>query len=128
MQFKYGNIKVSVKHDGSGVPTWGTQPVYKYRVTVTGGGARYICLAWGSIYDFQYSKHNDKGIGAMVVDELLSAAADPDEFVSLVMGDASGREALKRGKTAEKVVSAAKRFNFDDLSAAVEKMRAQNLL
>lgn len=63
----------------------------------------------------------------MVVEELLSAHADPDEFISMVMGEATGSEALKRGRRAEKVVAAAKKFRYDELVKAVEAARERGL-
>ncbi len=64
----------------------------------------------------------------MVLDELASAANDPDDFIQMVMGDTTGREALKKGRDAEKIVKAAKKFNYDALMTAVDVVREKGLL
>lgn len=131
MKFKFGTIDVTVRNAGTGEPPWrggSAGTVYKYQVSVSDGSARYSSTAWGSIHDYERKHRDPKGIGAMVVDELLSANADPDEFVSLVMGGATGREALRLGKVGEKVCKAAAKFSYDALSNAVDDAREQNLL
>lgn len=66
-----------------------------------------------------------RGMAWLGIDDLSSANADPDEFITLVIGESKGREALQRGKDAEKVVKAAKKFTYEDLSEALEKTREE---
>jgi hypothetical protein len=131
---RLGALNITCKAVGEDVPPWGHgegRPVYKYRVRVTHSAfktSNYSTYAWGSINDHQKGKHDCDGIGAMVVDELLSAASDPDEFVHMVMGEAKGREALKRGREGEKVVKAAKKFRYEELRQAVEEAQEKGIL
>jgi hypothetical protein len=131
---QFGKLKIKCRVVGPEQSPWSgrihqpEQTVFAYKVSVSAGSARYSTKAWGSIHDYQSAKHDCSGVSAMVIDELLSANADPEEFVSMVMGDATGREALKRGRGAEKVVRAAKKFNYQDLVAAVEEAREKGLL
>lgn len=129
---QFGKLKVKCRVIGeetSPWSAWGKNGIcFAYKVSVSCGTARYSSKAWGSKNDYEQGRHDCNGIAAMAVDELLSANADPDEFVTTVMGDARGHEALKRGRTAEKTVKAAKKFNYDDLVTAVEEAREKGLL
>jgi len=125
---KLGNLNVSCKVVGEDEQPWNPHAVvYKYRVTVSLGKARYSSDAWGSAHDYERGKHDCDSISVMVVDELLSANADPDEFLTMVMGEASGREALKRAKSAEKVIKAAKKFSYDELVKAINEAEENGL-
>jgi hypothetical protein len=64
----------------------------------------------------------------MVVDELLSAAADPREFAEMVIGETEGKEATKRRAIAKRTCVAAGKFSYDDLERAVNAARDKNLL
>lgn len=124
----FGSMKITVKDAGTGQPPWGRDVVHKYHVTVAHRGARYSADAYGSIADHESGKRRPAEMAAMVLDELLSAAADPDEFVAMVVGEESGLAAVKKGKTAEKVIKAARRFGYADLEAAVSEARERGLL
>lgn len=97
-------------------PWGGRETVFKYQVKVahsTFKSSSYTTNAWGSIADYGAGRHDCAGIGAMVVDELLSAAADPDEFIA---------------RKGEKVVKAAEKFRFEELQQAVDAARERGLL
>ncbi len=120
-----GNITVVVKHVGEGAPAWDRQgdPHFEYEVTVKGpGGARYKSKAWGSSHDYEQNKLDWMGMAEAVLNDLYSAYTDPDEFFTIVIGEAEGREAYERGKDAEKVVKAAQKFG-QSIVPAYESVR-----
>lgn len=128
MTFRYGEIEARVEDVGEGSSPHSEtgEDVYEYRVTVRGpSGGRYTTRAWGSINDFHRGRHDHAGMASMVVEELASAASDPDEFVDMVIGEERGRRALERGKEAEKVVAAARRVGHDALFRASDFIRGQ---
>jgi hypothetical protein len=127
-RFRYGPIEARVEDVGEGVPPWREtvgRPVHRYRVTVKGPGGTHTTSAWGSLTEYETGEFDHSGIAEMVVDELASAAADPDEFIDIVIGEERGRRALERGKDAEKVVAAARRIGHDALFRAQEMIRAE---
>lgn len=132
MKLTLGKITATVTAAGEEMQPWGdrgSRVVYKYRITVkeTGKSTSYTCPAWGSIHDYERKKRDYASIGAMVVGELLSAVSDPDEFIEMAMGDAKGKEALKRGRNAEAMVEAAKKFSYAALSKAREVAEERGL-
>lgn len=124
--FSFGPVDVQVRKVSEEVPPWGDKIVFKYGVMVKSKHGRYHTSAWGSIADYEKNKLDEEGIGAMVIGELASAAADPDEFIEMVMGEKTGREALKAGRDAEKIITAAKRFG-DDIFEASDVVRERGL-
>lgn len=122
--FEYGNLRFTVEDVGEGVAPWDERqdPRTEYKVSVkASNGATYTTKGWGSINDYQQGKLDHRAMVWGVIQDLLSAAADPDEFITSVIGEESGRKALERGKTAEKVIKAAKKFKFEDLEAASQQ-------
>jgi hypothetical protein len=96
----------------------------EYKVLVVHGRARYntrTAAGDGSVGD-------RAAVGAAVVENLFAAAEDPDAFVTSAVDDAHGREALKRGKAAEKTVKGARKFNYNVLVDAVDAARERGLL
>ena len=126
--YNYGPVSVTIADIGDETQPWGRSGklVTKYKVSVKSPRATYSSHAWGSIADFEQGKLDHLHIGAMVVSELCSAAADPDEFVEIVIGEAKGREALKLGKDAEKIVSVAEKFG-KDIFVACDIIREKGL-
>jgi len=127
-KFSYGKIEVDVADVGEGVAPWDEkgETRHEYDITVKGpDGARYKSKGWGSINDYEQGKFDHRGLAWSAINDLYSANADPDEWINMVIGEASGREALDRGKTAEKVVKAAKKFSWDDLQEAFEQTQAE---
>lgn len=112
-EFRYGPLSVRVRLVGEGSAPWDERgsPRHEYRVTVSHpAGPKYTSSAWGSVNDFETGETDHRGMARMVVDELYSAAADPDEFVDMAIGEERGRKALEAGKRAERVVRAAAKF------------------
>ena len=127
-KFTYGALTFTVEDVGEGAAPWDPkeEPRYEYKVNVkAANGATYSTKGWGSINDYRQGKLDHRGMVWGVIQDLLSAAADPDEFITLVIGEESGRKALERGKTAEKVIKAAKKFKFEDLQAASDQAQAE---
>lgn len=122
-RFRYGDLEARVEDVGAGTPTWRErgETAFEYRVTVRGPGGTYRTQAWGSMI----GELDHRGMARMVVGELASAAADPDEFVEMVIGDERGRRALQRGREAEKVVEAARRIGADAVLRADEIAREE---
>lgn len=119
--FDYGPLKVTVEDVGSGIAPWDARGATrtKYKIAVKGpGGASFKSDGWGSVNDFENGEFDHRAMAWAVIGDLVSAAADPDEYITLVIGDAPGREALDRGKLAEKTIKAAKKFAWEDLEAA----------
>lgn len=76
---------------------WGEhRPAPRYDVSVTCGDLSYKTSAWGSQADFEEDRHRAREMAFMVLDEMLSAANDPDEFASMATGEEATREQLKR--------------------------------
>lgn len=134
MQFRYGTLRVNVTWKGEGSPDWDPDNAHhQYGVTVTGGRRRagaYVGDAWGSRKDFEEGIAPEdpdtmRSLARMTVEDLYSAAMDPDDFIDTVIGEAKGREALKLGKKAEAIVASAKEFGDADLEAAFEAARAE---
>lgn len=110
--FKLGNLVVSVRPVGTSFAPWeGRSKVFEYKVLVrdSHSGAMYRAPAWGSINDYQQNRHDFKGIGAMVVEELLMANSNPEDFIST---PASKKEV-------EHIIQAAETFEYDELLEAV---------
>ena len=127
--FKFGEMSCTVENEGPRPQPWDRgETAYQYRVTVRHGHVRYTSPAWGSIADYRRGKKDPRSMAAMVLDELLSAACDPNEFVQMVMGEETGRKALALGKRAERTVRTAKKFPLATLEAAVEEAREEGLL
>ncbi|MGI0148424.1 MAG: hypothetical protein ACREDF_02670 [Thermoplasmata archaeon] len=129
--FRYGSVKVSVQYRTDSIPRWeDTENLHhEFRVTAQHGTARYSAPAWGSLKDWQDGRDPDdedyaREMARLVVEELGSAASDPDEFIDLMIGDAKGREALGLGKEAEGVVATAQRFG-DAILKAADAARAE---
>ena len=133
MKIKFGPINVNVVDNGIDMPEWyknrGSRrgKVYRYKVTVSCGNVKYSCTAWGSIHDFEKAKRDYEGIGATVVDELMSARCDPKEFTGLVVGEKEGFERTRALGTAKRVCAAAAKFSFEDLEKAIEVIEAKGL-
>jgi len=129
--YTFGPINVTVTNVGRGRPPWDDDPSIgheEYDVVVDRGGRhQYRTKAWGSRAEYKEHRLDHGGIGALVVEELASANADPDEYVEMVMGDATGRDALKRGQSAEKTVAAALDFGSEALEAAMDDIREKGL-
>lgn len=127
--FKFGEMSCTVENEGPRPQPWDRgETAYQYRVTVRHGHVRYTSPAWGSIADYRQGKKDLRGMAAMVLDELLSAATDPDEFIRMSMGEETGQKALALGKRAERTVRTAKKFPLVALEAAVEEAREEGLL
>lgn len=127
-RFEYGNLTVEVNDIGDGVAPWDEKQEtrHEYDITVKGpSGARYKSKGWGSLNDYQKGEHDHRAMAWNVLNDLYSSAADPDEWINLVIGEASGREALDKGKLAEKIIKAAKKFDLDDLQSAYEKAQEE---
>lgn len=121
MRIDFGKVSVNCTVVGSGRAPWDDKNELRteYEVVVVCGRASYRTRAWGSIHDYGRRKTDCPGISAMVVDELLSANADPDEFLDMVIGESRGRDALRRGQQAEHIIAAARKFSYDNLVEAV---------
>jgi len=127
-QFKYGNLDVVVEDVGEGVAPWDESGESRdeYKILVRGPrGEKYSTKGWGSINDFEKGAKDHRSMAWNALSDIYSAGADPDEWITLVIGEATGREALERGKTAEKIVKAAAKFNWDDIQAAFEKAQEE---
>lgn len=128
--FEYGPIQVDVEYSGEGAAPWGTkgETRHEYKVTARDGNTSHSSGAWGSIRDYEERDPEEedlmRGMARLVIDDLSSAYFDPDEFIDMVVGELTGREALERGKEAEKIVEAAAKFG-DVLEAAAEAARAE---
>lgn len=87
-------LTVTVEDDGEERPPWNDVrgSVFKYRVHVEAPEETYDCPAWGSLHDRERGERDYEGIGWMVLDELQSAAYDPDEFFSMATDGDGGRE------------------------------------
>jgi hypothetical protein len=134
---RLGVLTVTCKVIGEEMQPWGKHGgmAFKYKVTVRHSAfksASYTANAWGSQHDYSQGKHSCDSIGAMVVDELLSAASDPDEFMDMVVGHGedpgAGKDIVKRVKAAEKTIKAAKQFRHEELARAVEEAQEKGLL
>jgi hypothetical protein len=118
--FKLGNITVSVSPAGAALQPWGNAKAFEYKVRVRSPeGATYSASAWGSINDYNQKHRNPRGIGAMVVEELMHAHNDPEEFLS--MASPSNRASFKR------TITSAKKFRFEDLDAAIQQAQEEGL-
>lgn len=129
--FKLGDITVSVTPAGASFQPWAlpSHPgsfkgspakVFEYKVRVRSPeGPTYSASAWGSINDYNRKHRDPRGIGAMVVEELLFANSDPQEFLS--MASPSNRAQIKR------TITSAKKFRYEDLVAAVEQAQEEGL-
>lgn len=127
-KFEYGDLKVVVDQVGEGSAPWDErqEPRHEYAIMVTGpGGAKYVTRGWGSTHDWETGELSHRSMAWSAIDDLLSAASDPDEFITLVIGERKGRDALDRGKVAEKVIRAAKKFPYESLQKAVELTREE---
>jgi hypothetical protein len=130
-RFRYGSLRVTVADAGEGVPPWrhehGAEPVvYEYKVTVRApNGATYEGPAWGSRHDYGQGKRQYRDLAQMMVNDLASAVTDPDEWFTIVIGDAKGREAYERGKTAESVLEAARAMGEDGVIEAGDAARLE---
>jgi hypothetical protein len=127
-KFKYGDLSVDVEYVGDGSPPWDErgEPHHEYDVRVKGAGGNYKTKAWGSLHDYEKgdaTAHRD--MARMVLGELVSAASDPDEWISMMIGEAAGREALERGKAAERMIKIAEKFDQDALFAAGDAAREE---
>lgn len=119
--FNYGNLKITVEDVGEGVATWDKErrPRIQYKISVKGpGSASFRTDGWGSINDYENGEKDHRGMAWSAIMDLVSAAADPDDFMSTVIGDSPGREAADRVRAADKVIKAAKKFKWEDLEAA----------
>lgn len=123
--FTFGPIKVTVTDRGAGIAPWDEKSAERTEYDVHVGS--YRTKAWGSINSYKQGKLDHEAIGAMVVDELQSAAVNPDEFIELSMGGSTGREALDRGRAAEKTIKAAQNIGEEGLTEAVEDIREKGL-
>lgn len=111
--FKLGNLVVSVRPVRSTLRSGEPGRRFEYRVLVRDfhSGAMYRSPAFGSINDYKANRHDFKGIGSMVVEEILTANSDPDEFRSMASPASK--------KQVERVVQAAEGFEYDELLEAV---------
>ncbi len=117
-RYRYGPLKVSVKDAGEELQPWGREVrlAYKYEVTVVApNGTTYTAPAWGSAHEHELGSRDRRAIARMTVDELYSALSDPDEWLDVVIGDAKGREAYERGKTAERVIETARKMGETEI-------------
>jgi hypothetical protein len=92
-----GGLRVHAEYEETAEQPWergGYAP--RYKVTVTCGELRYECPAWGSQADYEEDRYRAREIAFMVLNEMLSAAMDPDEFASMATGENATREQLKR--------------------------------
>lgn len=118
--FKLGDITVSVTPAGATLQPWGRAKAFEYKVRVRSPeGASYSASAWGSIHDYQRNHRDPRGIGAMVVGELMFAHNDPDEFLSMALP--TNRPQIKR------TIESAKKFRLEDLDAAVQQAEEEGL-
>lgn len=114
-------LTVSIEDDGTDKQPWTPNAtVYRYRVTIEDtDGNRYEASAWGSINDYEQMRRDNENIGWMVVDELLNAAYDPDEFFTMATEGEGGRQRAQQIldliATAEKMLPALER-NEDAIS------------
>jgi hypothetical protein len=125
--FKYGDIVVDVEHVGEGSAPWDErkEPRHEYKINVRGAGGRYKAGGWGSTSDFETGQLAHQSMAWSAIDDLHSALTDPDEFIDIVIGEAKGRDALERGKMAERVVKAARKFDETALARAAEMRREE---
>lgn len=132
---KLGRLTINVEDVGEGTPPWGddegghTEYEVKILAPATSAypGLLYKTTAWGSRRDFDADEFDHDAIGAMVVSELASAANDEEEFLEMAMGNAKGREALARGKAAEKVIRAANKVDPEMWIEATGDARVKGL-
>jgi hypothetical protein len=118
---KLDGLTLTVESLGEGTPPWEDWTVFRYQVTVEDeGGNQYVSDAWGSRHDYENGETDEDGIGWMVLDELLSAAYDPDEFFSMAIEGNNARaraeQILAMVATAEAMFPALKR-NQDTIEA-----------
>lgn len=141
--FEWSRIKVTVTSMGSNRPPWDIsgKNVVRYEVKIEAGSVSYATSAWGTINEHQKYAQNvrhqsqmkadelldHKGIAAMVVDELASALADPDEFLEMVVGDKKGTKALDALRNGERTILAAAKFG-SSITEAAEQIREEGLL
>lgn len=125
--FTYGSLKVTVRDAGEGYAEWDPrgEPRTEYDVSVSGAGGGYRTKAWGSVADFEKGEFDHRAMARMAVADLADAASDPDEFINMVVGEASGRAAFERGKVAERVIRAAGKFERAALLKAAEQAREE---
>lgn len=109
-------LMVVARHAGEGRAPW-RQPwtalaevSYKYEVRVSVGDDSYTAEAWGSMADYNLRRYDCEGVAWMVLYELLSAAEDPDEFVT------TWAEGLDR-------ITATKLHAMADLLETAERMK-----
>ena len=127
-KFKYGDLTVDVEYVGDGSPPWDQrgETRHEYDVRVKGAGGNYKTKAWGSLDDYRNGEPDaHRSLAQMIVGELVSAASDPDEWITMMIGEATGRDALDKGKTAEKIIKQAQKFDQDALFAAGEAAREE---
>lgn len=67
---------------------------HRYEVTVTYGEHTYTASAWGSLADYEEDRYDARQMAFMVLDEMLSAVNDPDEFAAL-MGDSPSAQQVR---------------------------------
>ena len=128
-RYRFGQTTVTVKDDGEAAPPWSKQGerVFRYKVTVNAYGVKWTTPAYDSIHNYQKGVREREFIAAMVVDELASAYADPDEMYNMVLEGRTGREAYEAGKDVEKLINTAQRMGQMILQAA-EIAREKGLL
>ena len=86
-------LTVTSETVGIGSAPWGEgESRHEYRVLVEAPEGSYETRAWGSIAAYAEADYDAEGIGYMVLDELASAANDPDEFFSMATEGEGGRE------------------------------------
>ena len=82
------------------------------KVSLTHGSVRF---AW-------------RGSVTEALEAALEAVTEPEMFVEHIMGKATGREAIRRGKSVEAAMKAARRLGYEHIERAVEIARDKGML
>ena len=96
-QFELGEFLVEVWKATEGPAPWDSAQwiVYASDVAITFHGEIYLATYYGSVVDYKNGKESDpKSVATCVLEELLSAARDPGEFLRTI-GPEPSREQLR---------------------------------
>lgn len=87
-RFDAEGLIVTSDYREEGTQPWGGAPCYVYIVHVSATEGDWTTKAYGSQHDYSNGdKDHAEEMAWMVLDELLSAYYDPDEFLQLALGE-----------------------------------------
>ncbi len=81
---------VTAEADGEAVQPWSGKPSYRYSVSVSarGCGPSWVSPAYGSQHDYEQGDNGHaEEMAWMVLNDLLSAWDDPEEFFQMALGE-----------------------------------------